>query len=170
MASLSGSVTITASPTYSGTNSVSTPTVSPQISQTITFTNGTGSNQGNLLYYNQRTVTGAAETIDLTTLTDVYGTTLSWAKVKAIILINTATTAGYILTVGAAASNAWVGGSTANAGPLVDTTDKVVIGSGGVMYFSSPVDGFSVSGTSKNLKVDPGANTITYTLAILGNA
>lgn len=124
------------------------------------YTNGTGANQANTFFSDKRTLAGAPETIDLTVdLADAFGTTLVFTKIKEIIILNTNPGTGEILTISGDALGDMLGG----------TTPTIKAGPGGVARLTSPVDGFAIAAPSKHdLTVDPGTDTITYWLIIIG--
>ena len=60
------------------------------MAQTISLTDGTGANNGDILFMDQRTVaTGANDDIDLAgSLSDAFGTTVAAAELVALFIIN----------------------------------------------------------------------------------
>jgi hypothetical protein len=131
---------------------------------TISFTDGTGANQLNVLWSDIRTLTATSETLDINgILTSAYGATVSLLRVKGIYVRNTSTTNGNNLLVGGAASNAW-------ATLFGDVTDKFQVLPSGVLLAGGPLaTGYAVTaGTADQLKVDSGSATITYRIALLG--
>lgn len=141
-------------------NAVSSPTFNHN--ESIKF--GTGSSLANTEWTDSRTLAATSESLDMSgTLVNEFGETLTLSKIKGIIIENLATTAGYVLKVGGAASNALLG-------IVADATDKIQIGPGGVLVLTSPVDGFTVTGaTGDLLKIDAGSNAINYKILIWGN-
>lgn len=73
-----------------GTNAFDSPRFSPDISTIINLTNGTGADQADLCYYEERTIaSGANDDIDLHgALTSELGTAINMAKLVAIVVIN----------------------------------------------------------------------------------
>jgi hypothetical protein len=134
-----------------------------RVDKTVSLENGTGANQADVLWQDQRTLTATSEELDLAgILAGIYGPTLTFAKVKGLYIENTNIATGAVLTVGGAAANAfvnWVG----------DVTDKIKIGPGGHLQLASPVDGYAV-GAGDKLKIDAGAATIIYKIVILGTS
>ena len=132
-----------------------------------TLADGVGLDQADLLWHDERTLTAAAETLDLTALTrTVFGdsATVNFAKVKALLIKNKSTTAAQVLTVGAAATNAWT-----NWTSVVGSTFYVQ--PNGIEFKWAPdLAAWAVRGTNKNLKIDPGSATIVYRIAILGTS
>lgn len=129
------------------------------------FTNGTGSGQADQIFRDQRTLAdGATENLDLAgVLTDPFGVTLTFAKVKVIIIQNLSTT--QTLTLGGAATAQfinWVGGATYT----------VNIPPGGFFAIAAPIAGFAVTATTGDLlKVlnSAGASCI-YNIVIIGTS
>lgn len=107
------------------------------------------------------TLSASATTLDLQTLTDSFGDSLDLAKIFWIAVYNTATTAGYDLTIGNAAANPWE--------PFVTTTTETIeIPDGGYWIWGDPTTGATVDASNSDLKLDPGANTIVAKLLIVG--
>lgn len=140
--------------------------------QNVRFKKGTGALQINLitkLY--QATLAATTVLHDLTTLLDEYGTAINFARVKGVLLLNFATTAGYTLKAGGAVSNPW-------AAPFADVSDKIIVppgylnGStivpGFVMIGAPDAAGLVTSGTSKVLQLDSGSNSVPYGMALFG--
>lgn len=141
---------------------------------TTSFKAGTGNLQINLM--TKLTFGSLASTtvlIDLTTLTDEFGTAINFARAKGILLLNFATTAGFILKAGGAGTNPW-------AAPFGTTTDKIIVPNGcfasdgttiipgQVVVIAPAAAGLVTSGTSKVLQLDSGSNTVAYGYAIIG--
>lgn len=107
----------------------------------LVFADGTGANQANMMWHDQRTLTAsAAETLDLVgSLTSVFGTTISLTAIKGILV---------------AASS----GNTNNV--LVSRPS-----SEGVTVFSAASDAIAVRPGGIFLWVDPSAAGITTTAA-----
>lgn len=131
-----------------------------------TLANGTGAGQADLLWTDNRTLAASAsESLDLAgTLTGAFGATLTFARVKALI-IRAADGNTNDLLVGGAASNgfaSWVG----------DPTDKVKIKPGGTFALIAPgATAYPVTaGTGDLLQVaNSGAGTsVTYDVVIIG--
>lgn len=141
----------------------------PSASSTVKQLNGTLINQQDLLWFDKGRVltAGANEEIDLAgTLTDAFGDTINFAKVKGISIQNSNTTAGDVLRIGGAASNAF---------PLfVDTSDKFDIGPGAYFLYQDPsLAGKPVTAaTADLLKLEEvgGANDVTFDILIWGSS
>lgn len=121
------------------------------------FTSGSGDNQADRLFIDAgKTLTATPESYELDALTDIYGDTISLAKVRFIIIESLTLTSGYILTL----SGDWVTGTGMATG----------VYPGGVSMLVAPVDGIPVTGGSVDtLTLSPGANQVKYNLIIGGN-
>ncbi len=115
--------------------------------------NGTGENQANIMWHDRRLVTAATPddvlNLDLAGgLTDVFGTTLSFVKIKAMLFINRGIPNGSGGWTTALGADLLIGGASANQ---FDTfvnasgTAKIVVPSGGALLMSAPVDGWAVT-------------------------
>lgn len=135
-------------------------------SKAVPIDDGTGDNQADTIFYDQRTLAnGASEELDLSgTLLDALGQTVNLTKVKAMYFGADPTNTDTIVIGGAAGSQfvAWVG----------TATDKVKIMPSGFLFVAAPVGGYAVgAGTTDKLKVlnsAAGAQAI-YDVIILGN-
>jgi hypothetical protein len=134
-----------------------------------TLADGTGADQADKVWHDSRALAAAAnDDFDLNALANtIFGSTvtINFAKVKAILIVNLATTAGDDLTVGGAASQewtAWVG----TAG------DKVRVPADSCLLICNKKTGWTVTGgASDTLRIsNVGANPITYRIAVLGTS
>ena len=65
------------------------------------LTNGTGANQGNRVWHDQRSAAAAPDDLDLAgSLTDAFGATVTFAKIVGIFIKNNSTTTAEVLSVG----------------------------------------------------------------------
>lgn len=142
---------------------LTTPQETIAISILQAFANGTGSNQGNEFFSDTRTVDASPETLDLTSgLTNAFGVTIVFAKIKAIIVHNKNTASEAVLII--------KGNAITNAGWISGSTPHHAIPPDGWYIVTSPVDGFTITNTSQDqLTFEPGAATITYDLILIGN-
>lgn len=127
--------------------------------------NGTAANQNDRVWSTRATATAAADSYDLagTLTSQLDGSVVTFAEVTYIAVYNESTTTTENLNIG--------GGSNAFASWLGATGDEVVVGPSGVMVVSSPIDGYSVTaGTGDLLQIDPGSDTITYQLVVVGRS
>ncbi len=135
----------------------------PKLDLTKSFADGTGVDQIKAIWTDQRTLAATTETLDLAGgLTDRFGGTITFTKIKYILVHNRNTTAGHTLKIGGNASNAFL--------LFTDATDKYTLGPGGTFCVIEPsAAGLAVTAaTGDILKFDAGANTIVYDIMIAG--
>jgi len=148
------------------TASVGLSTAKDSLSYTInkTFSNGSGTTQvADLVYHASRTLTtGASETLDLQGgLTDAYGNTLNFVRVKSIVIEQTS--ASMTLTVGNA---------TAPVVLFDPATATMAIKPSGVFAVSFPLAGVSIATeTSDGLKIlNSSGDSSIYKIWITGTS
>lgn len=174
MAVVSGTLNIAASFAQTVSSGVITAQSLPaSLNFNLTFANGTGTGAVDLCYAKQLSLAGTATTLDLTSLADLSGATVNFARVRLFMVQNLATTAGHTVTVGSAASNQWTGylgttTSTVVLQPNVGATSNQSVFTFLDPYSTGAATGAYVDGTHKSLKLDPGANTISVNVLILG--
>lgn len=127
---------------------------------------GTTSGKADLLFSDTRTLAAStAEALDLAGgLTDVFGNTLTFVKIKAIY-ISAATGNGGNIAVGGSASNAFVG-------PFANTSDIMNIAAGAYIEIVNPTGWAVTASTGDLLQIendDSGAGA-TYTVQIIGTS
>jgi len=132
-----------------------------------TIENGTSADQADLVFRDQRTLAlSTSENLDLAGgLTDAYGTTITFVKVKLIYVKAKSDNGGNII-IGGAAANTFVG-------PFADATDKVKVPAGGMFQVGDATTGWTVTaGTGDILKVenDDGSDSGTYDIIIVGTS
>jgi hypothetical protein len=128
----------------------------------IGYTNGTGAGQVDLIYGVSLSLASTTQTIDLTSLTDLNGGAVNFARVREFFVLNTAGTAGFDLVISGGASNPWskLGACTAFAnGGCLWQRDPNSTGGG---------NGLVTAGGSKTVKFDSGSHTVTFYVLILG--
>ncbi len=133
--------------------------------------NGTGADQADLLWHDQRAVAAASnDDLDLTALAStIFGSavTVNMAKVRGLLILNTSTTSGEVLRVGGA------GAGSALASPFNGDVDAVVeVGPDSCLMLSNKKDGWAVTaGTGDILRIaNPNAASVTYQIAIVGTS
>lgn len=125
---------------------------------------GTGSGEADLLWADSRAlIADATEDLDLAgVLTDIFGDTVTFADVKAILIYNASTTASVISIMGAAA-NGFVG-------PFGAASQKINIPAGGFVMFGHPGAGWTVTAGTGDLITITEESTLAavYEIAIIG--
>jgi len=132
-----------------------------------TVTDGTGANQMDIIWHDQRTLAATtSENLDLAgSLTDTYGTTLTFVKVK-FIYVGAATANGGLIQVGGAASNAFVNW-------VANSSDIIQVRAGGAFILYTPdATGYAVTaGTDDILKINnTDSAEATYDIVIGGTS
>lgn len=130
------------------------------------MSSGTGSNAADLEYMAARTLTtGSNEDLDLAgSLTDRFGTALTFVKVKAIFVENPSTNTTN-LSLKPASSNGFTG-------PFGAAAHTITIPPGGKIMLTAPVSGWTVTagtGDKINLANSAGAS-LTYNIHIIGTS
>lgn len=142
-------------------------TYAPSLSWTFSLASGTATGQVDLLYAGTRVLAlSTSEDLDLAGgLTDVFGATLTFVKVKYI----------YIKAAAANTNNVVVGGATSNqfVGPFGAGTHTLAILPGAVLELMHPTTGWTVTPATGDLfkVLNGGAGTsVTYDLIIAGTS
>jgi hypothetical protein len=132
----------------------------------IALANGTGSGYANYAYQDQLTINASSSTtLDLTALTDEFGVSRTFTKVKVLaIRLNSSSDTAATLNVGAAATNIF-------SSIFADSTDIVKVRyQGWVVFACKDATGYAVSGTVKSLKIanNSASNSVTVDVVIVG--
>ena len=128
------------------------------------LTSGTGDNQLNAFYSDTRTLAATNESFDLNAVTDSFGATLNFTALKLVYVKNKSiTTAQYLQLSG----NFW-DGDTSQLGPLGGTSPVAYIGPGGVFLWYSPINGATVTNTTKDTITVTNAASFDYDIIIGG--
>ena len=136
--------------------------------KTLSLTDGTGANQGDQLWHDQRTIAASGtDSLDLAgRLTNAFGATVTFARVKTIVVFEAA----------ANTNNVVIGGAGSN--PLAqwgaDTSDKVNVRPGGFFVLHAP-DATAYAVAAGSADVLQAANsssgsTVTYDVVIVGSS
>ena len=168
-----GKIDITTNQSVS-TGVVSTYQIPASLSQTMDYAAGTSAGKADLLHAAQYSLAGSVQTINLQSLLDLSGATVNMARVREIVIRMRSVTSGHVLTIDTTVSNGFkvLGDGTTGikqklyanaASSTVFNTfwwqDKDSVG--------ASTGGFTGS-TSKNIALDPRANTFTVDVMILG--
>lgn len=164
--SLTSKIIVNAIATQQATLDHGTSEFPANVQNVINLANGTGANQASQLFTDQRTLgISANEELDLAGgLTNAFGATITFTKIKAIIVSAAAANGGDIQVGGSATNgfNDWVGA----------VGDLVAVKPGGAFAIVAPdVNGYAVTaGTADLLKIanTDGAASATYDITIIG--
>lgn len=129
----------------------------------LNYTSGTGALQLDGLYFKPITLTGT-QTLDLSALTGIGGESITANRAREVILYNPDATSGHDVKLYQGASNPWAPAPT-SANPLIARAG------GGMARISDPNGagagvGNVITGASKTIILDTGANAITFYLLI----
>ena len=123
--------------------------------------------QCDTLYANTLTFTASTpQTLDLTSLTDILGNSISFARVRYLLIRINSTTDGQVLLCGNSVTNEWDAFVSA-AGTF--TVYPSTANNAGFTVFCAPNStGAPVTSSHKTLKLDPGSNAFTVDVMIAG--
>lgn len=149
-----------------GSGDHATPRAEPQFIESIELLTGTGASQADKVFSDQRTLTASAtEDLDLAgVLTDLLGATITFAKIKAILIKASPANTNDVIVGGG--TNGWFG-------CFSDLSDKIVIKPGGFFLWAAPVSGVAVTaGTVDILKVanSAGSTSVVFDIIIIGTS
>lgn len=166
MSSLTLDLTVQAVGAYVGSGDISNPSQPINYLKRLYLEPGTSSGQADTFFEDTRTISASSsENLDLAaSLTDRFGNTLTFVKVKAI-LVYAASGNTNSVNVGGAASN----GFTA---PFADTTDIISVKPDGVFLWTYPTGSTVTASTGDILKVanSSSGTSVTYTILIIGTS
>lgn len=114
------------------------------------------------------TLAATPTTIDLTSLLDLNGASMNFARVRDFIVYNADTTTANVCNVYKGASNGWTY-LPASTGPLI------CVAKGGLIWLHDPnnslsTNGMVTSGSSKTITFDPGSATFNISVLIVGGS
>jgi hypothetical protein len=150
-----------------GSLDLASKTSSLRYTKQLDLADGSGANQVNKMFHDQRTLAASGtEDLDLAgSLVDPLGTTLTFAKIRALLIYAAAANTN-LVNVGGAASlgfTTWVG----------DVTDVVKIRPGGLFLLTAPdATAYAVTaGTGDLLTITNSSSGtgVTYDIVILGS-
>lgn len=145
---------------------LSTPADSLSYTRTYSWADGTGANQANRVFHDQRTVgSGANDDLDVAGgLVNAFGETITLTKLKAVYIENTHATLS--LRLGAAGTNP--------ISSLFAATNDILIipAMGSVLLIAPDTTGYAVTaGSADVLRVaNPGGSAVTYKIVLVGVA
>jgi len=165
MATLTGKLSLIADFTYLKTTGLTDSQSRALVKAITTFTSGSGDDQVNAIWTDDRNISASAnDDLDLAGVeSDAFGDTLTFTKVK-VIMVKADSTNTNDVVIGGAASNAL-------ANLFADTSDKIVIPPGGSFAITAPKDGWAVTaGTADILRIanSAGGTAVDYTIVIAG--
>jgi hypothetical protein len=135
------------------------------LTQAISLLNGTGAGQADLIFTDTRTLTASAtEDLDLAgSLTDAYGATMTFARIKALI----------VKAASGNTNNVNITRPASNGVPLfLAASDGIPVRpAGGFAWFCSDATGVAVTASTGDLITftnSAGSTSVTYTVILIG--
>ena len=168
MATAINSLTISASVGWDTTNvlDLSTAHDKATLSYTDSLTDGTSADQCKMVWHDQGTIaSGGSAAIDVAgSLTDAFGNSAVFTKIKGIMLLNKGVASGSSFTE-TSGENIITSTST-----LTSASHAAPLEPGGVMLFTSPKVGGTVTASSADTITlsRAGSSTVTYQIVIWG--
>lgn len=151
----------------SGSNDFGGPSFSPTIEKILQFTDGTGANQADILWADERTIAASlSEDIDLVgVLADAFGTTIEAAELVAILVIAAAGNT----------NNVVLGDATSPVPLFGGTNPTFAVKPGGFFFVAAPNAAGLLTvgaGSTDDLKVanSSSGSSVTYQIAILARS
>lgn len=164
--SLTGKLVVAADIEQISSLDLGAATFHPVIKTLIELTDGAGANQANLFWTDQRTLAASAsENLDLAGgLTDAFGATLTFVRVKGIIIEAAAANTNSVVVGGH--------GSAAFVNWVSDATDKLVVRPNTVFaLLSGDATAYAVTATTGDMLTitnSAGGTSVTYKITIIG--
>lgn len=132
----------------------------------IRLLNGIGYDQADLAFFDTRTLGGSSETLDLVGgFTDAFGTTVSPAKIKAVVIANRSQS--LVLGVKSAASNGWTGMSAGSTDAM--SIRPASSQSYGYFLWWSPQGTTITAGTGDSITIT-GTSGQVYDILVIGTS
>ncbi|MFG2900975.1 hypothetical protein ACGFZH_28300 [Streptomyces zaomyceticus] len=166
---LSSTLAVSAFTELSAASGLGTARVPAGLSRAVTLGSGTGAGKADKVYQARRTIAASgSEDLDLAgVLTDAFGATITFAKVKGLFVAASAANSNNVV-IGNASSNAW---ST-----LLGATGTVTLRPGAVLAVAAgAADATTYAVTASTgdlLKVanSAGGSSVTYDICIVGTS
>ena len=161
---LTSKIKVDVTGTQTNAADLSTPSDAASKNFLLSLATGTGANQADLIFHDQRTTDDTGEELDMAgTLTDKFGATITFARVKAILVFAAAANTLDVQVGGSASNgfNTWVGA----AGDLV-----AVKPGGAFVLATGDATAYAVTASTGDLlKIAASASgNVTYDIVIIG--
>lgn len=166
--SLTSRITLAASALQTATLDLGTATAQLAKSYSVDLTDGTSAGQANRIFHDTRTLAASAtEDIDLAgVLTDAFGTTITLARIKGLIISAAAANTNNVIVGGASATQfvSWVGAATHTVTVRPGATLALFAGSADSTGY------VTAAGSTDLLKIanSSSGTSVTYDIVILG--
>jgi hypothetical protein len=161
-----GSIKFALAGMFSGDNDLSSVSQAFNYTQNYNLTNGTGIDQANMIWADQRTISASGvDNLDLYGgLSNAFGSTINFTSIKGIIIVAASTNTNDVLIGGddSAAFVGWVGAST----------DTIVVKPGGMFALVNPAsNGYTVTNTTADvlqIANSSSGSSVVYDIILLG--
>jgi hypothetical protein len=166
-----GSITVSGTVNTTRAGTLATASSLVNIAEILTLAYGSSTGQENEVFSSRRTLAGGAnETLDLAgVLTNDYGQTITFAKIKAIMIANRSDRKSSPTD-----ASMTIGNATAPfIGPFDDGTATVTLEAGDVFFCTCRGAGWTVTGTTADgLKIvnNDGTDGLEYDIVIIGTS
>ena len=164
MATFTGTLKLTLDAVFGESIDIGTLKHSIDYSKEYAITSGTGADQANQVFVDNRTISGSStDSIDLAgSLSDAFGNTITFTTIK-----------GIIIAAGANGDNLIVGGASTNAfvNWVSNSTDEIVIKPSGLFAIYDPsAAGYAVTASTGDiLEIENAdASSATYDIVLIG--
>ena len=162
---LQTTVTASIKATQTSVLDLGTPVAQLEKTLKLALADGSGNNQANKVFSDTRTLTASAsENLDFAgTLIDALGVTLTFATIKALLVVSRSYNTNSVI-IGNAASAGW-------QGPFGALTHTIEIRPGGAALFVAPNTGWTVTATTADqFKVLNGGagSSVDYDIVVIG--
>lgn len=165
--SLTAELTVKFAGRQTGANDLGNPVFKSLLEKVLAFTNGTGANQADLVFADERTIAASgSEDLDLAgVLADAFGATITMAEVVGLIVYADPGNTNDVV----------VGDATAPVPLFGGTNPTVAVKPGGIFVLFAPnaAGQFTVgAGSTDDLKVanSSSGTGVTYTIVVLGRS
>lgn len=143
---------------YSKTTDLSSLQDILSLQRNMHLIDGTGSGKANRHWSDIRTITsGSFDTLDLTSLIDDFGQTLTFTKLKYLYMRNLSTSGYFTLF-----------GSEVPLSLMKDVTDKIRLYPGESLSFTNPLTGMTIGAYSKEIMTSAIEAAGTYEIVLIG--
>lgn len=162
----SGTFKMSLAGTFTSDNDLSTVTQAFNYTKSQAFTNGTGADQANMVWSDQRTISASGtDDLDLSgSLTNAFGTTISFTSIKGIIVYAASGNTNDVLVGG--------DGSAPLAEWVSDTSDVLVVKPGGMFALMNPAaNGYAVTNSTADvlqIANSSSGTSVTYDIILIG--
>lgn len=168
---LSASIGAGVSWLYADTLDLSTVSDNANLEYEFDFADGTGNNQADKVFHDERTVAASDEDdLDLAggLSQTIFGSsvTYTFAKIKAILIRNMNTTSGDDINLDSSVTNSILTLFSSSA------TSKIPIPANGVLLMTNPIGGWAVTASTADILriANGGSNSVTYRIVIVGTS